>query len=125
MANATQVFQANNPTRWKSIKWTSRIMLLVLLFLLTVLVLAVINGRKPDLPNINSKAKYYQSKLDPGNKLTFTSPLNKKFKGFKEFLEKQQREDSLKKISKIKLNASQIRAAFYTPWLPASLADLK
>jgi cellulose synthase/poly-beta-1,6-N-acetylglucosamine synthase-like glycosyltransferase/peptidoglycan/xylan/chitin deacetylase (PgdA/CDA1 family)/spore germination protein YaaH len=125
MANATQVFQANNPTRWKSIKWTSRILLLVLLFLLTVLVIAVINGRSPNLPNINSKAKYYQSKLDPANRLTFASPLNKKFKGFKDFLETQQREDSLKKIIKPKLNASQVRAAFYTPWLPASLADLK
>jgi cellulose synthase/poly-beta-1,6-N-acetylglucosamine synthase-like glycosyltransferase/spore germination protein YaaH/peptidoglycan/xylan/chitin deacetylase (PgdA/CDA1 family) len=125
MDNAAQVFQTNSSTRWKSIKWTSRIILLVILFLLTVLVLAVINGRNPNLPNINSKARYYQSKLDPANKLTFASPLNKKFKGFKDFLEKQQREDSLKKISKIKLSASQIRAAFYTPWLPASLSDLR
>ena len=125
MGNAAQVFQTNNPLRWKSIKWTSRIILLVVLFLLSVLVVAVINGRNPNLPNINSKAKYYQSKLDPSNKLTFASPLNKKFKGFKDFLEKQQREDSLKKISKIKLNVSQIRAAFYTPWLTASLSDLK
>ncbi|MFM6925318.1 MAG: glycosyltransferase [Ferruginibacter sp.] len=125
MGNAVQVFQTNNPARWKSIKWTSRIILLVVLFLLTVLVLAVINGRNPNLPNINSRAKYYQSKLDPGNNLTFASPLNKKFKGFKDFLEKKQREDSLKKINLKKLTASQIRAAFYTPWLPASLADLK
>jgi poly-beta-1,6 N-acetyl-D-glucosamine synthase len=125
MGDAVQVFQTNNPARWKSIKWTGRIMLLIFLFLLTVLVLAVINGRSPGLPNINSKAKYYQSKLDPTNKLTFISPLNKKFKGFKDFLEKRQREDSLKKIDQKKLSASQIRAAFYTPWLTASLSDLK
>ncbi len=125
MANAAQVFQTNNPTRWKSIKWTSRIMLLVFLFLLTVLIVTVINAISPSLPNINSKAKYYQSKLDPTNKLTFNSPLNKKFKGFKDFLEKKQREDSLKKIDQKKLNAPQIRAAFYTPWLTASLPDLK
>lgn len=125
MGNASQVFQANSPTRWKSIKWTSRIILMMVLFLFTVLVLAVINGGNPNLPNINSKARYYQSKLDPSNKLTFASPLNKKFKGFKDFLEKQQREDSLKKISKTDLNTSQVRAAFYTPWLQASLSDLK
>lgn len=125
MGNAVQVFQTNNPARWKSIKWTSRIILLIVLFLIAVLVIAVINGRSPNLPNINTRAKYYQSKLDPANNLTFASPLNKKFKGFKDFLEKKQREDSLKKIDLKKLNASQIRAAFYTPWLPASLADLK
>lgn len=125
MGNAVQVFQTNNPARWKSIKWTSRIILLIVLFLLAVLVIAVINGRSPNLPNINTRAKYYQSKLDPANNLTFASPLNKKFKGFKVFLEKKQREDSLKKIDLKKLSAPQIRAAFYTPWLPASLADLK
>ncbi|HEX2684847.1 MAG TPA: glycosyl hydrolase family 18 protein, partial [Ferruginibacter sp.] len=125
MSNTAQVFQTNSATRWKSIKWTSRIILLVILFLLAVLVLAVINGRNPNLPNISSKAKYYQAKLDPANKLTFTSPLNRKFKGFKDFLEKQQQEDSLKKVQRTKLHAPQIRAAFYTPWLSTSLPDLK
>ena len=98
---------------------------MVVLFLLAVLVLAIRNGSNPNLPNINAKARYYQNKLDPSNKLTFTSPLNKKYKGFKDYLEKKQQEDSIKKINAVKLNASQIRAAFYTPWLPASLSDLQ
>ncbi|MEO7307592.1 MAG: glycosyltransferase [Ferruginibacter sp.] len=125
MSNAAQVFQTNSPTRWKSIKWTVRIILLILLFLLSVLILAVINGRNPDLPNIRSKARYYRNKLDPDNRLTFNSPLNKKFKGFKDFLEKKQGEDSIKRTDLKKLKAPQVRAAFYTPWLTASLADLK
>ncbi len=125
MNDPVQVFQTNNSARWKSIKWTSRVILLVVLFLLAVMVLAIINGSNPNLPNINRKARYYQSKLDPSNKLTFASPLNKRFKGFKDFLEKKQREDSVKKISNTGLNSSHIRAAFYTPWLGASLADLQ
>jgi spore germination protein YaaH len=125
MSNSAQVFQTDNPTRWKSIKWTSRIILLIVLFFLAVLVLAIINEASPNLPGNYEKARYYQSKLDPSNKLTFASPLNKKFKGFKDFLEKKQREDSLKKVNLTKLKAPQIRAAFYTPWLTASLADLQ
>lgn len=125
MDNSVQVFQTNNPNRWKSIKWTSRIILMVTLFLLAVLALAIGTGTSPGLPNLNDKAKFYQSKLDPSNKLTFASPLNKKYKGFKDFLEKKQREDSIKKINNNNLNASQIRAAFYTPWLKASLSDLQ
>ena len=77
------------------------------------------------MPNLNDKSKYYQSKLDPSNKLTLETPLNKKFKGFKDFLEKKQKEDSLAKISRAKLNASLVRGAFYTPWLFASLGDLQ
>ena len=125
MSNTAQVFQTNNPTRWKRIKWTSRIALFIALFLITVLLLAVKNGTNPNLPNITEKAKYFQSKLDPSNKLTLASPLNKKFKGFKDFLDKKQKEDSLKKLSIKKLKAPQIRAAFYTPWLQASLSDLQ
>ena len=120
-----QIFQTNNPVRWKSVKWTSRIILFIVLFLLAVVVLAIINGANPNLPNLNEKSKYYQSKLDPSNKLTLESPLNKKFKGFKDFLEKKQREDSIAKVTNTKINASLIRGAFYTPWLLASLADLQ
>ena len=125
MSNPAQVFQTNNPARWKRIKWTGRIIFFILVFLMAVLVLAIVNGSNPSLPNMNNKAKYYQSKLDPSNKLTFSSPLNKRFKGFKDFLETKQREDSVKKISNKRIKAPQIRAAFYTPWLSASLSDLQ
>ncbi|CAN5832382.1 glycosyltransferase [soil metagenome] len=120
-----QIFQTNNPTRWKSVKWTSRVILFVAIFLLVVVVVAVINGSSPNMPNLNERSRYYQSKLDPTNKLTFETPLNKKFKGFKDFLDKKQKEDSLAKVSATKLNASLIRGAFYTPWLFASLGDLQ
>jgi cellulose synthase/poly-beta-1,6-N-acetylglucosamine synthase-like glycosyltransferase/peptidoglycan/xylan/chitin deacetylase (PgdA/CDA1 family)/spore germination protein YaaH len=125
MANPVQVFQTSNPIRWKSIKWTGRVILLVVLFLLAVLVLAIRNGANPSLPNISAKARYYQSKLDPSNKLTFSSPLNKKYKGFKYYLEQKQQEDSIKKLNAVKLSTPQVRGAFYTPWLSASLSDLQ
>ncbi|MEP7166265.1 MAG: glycosyltransferase [Ferruginibacter sp.] len=120
-----QVFQTNSPARWKSVKWTSRVILFIVLFVLAVVVLAILNGANPNLPNLNEKSRYYQSKLDPSNKLTLESPLNKKFKGFKDFLEKKQREDSIAKTVNVAINASLIRGAFYTPWLLSSLRDLQ
>lgn len=125
MSGNTQIFQTNSPKRWRSVKWTSRILLLIILFLIAILVLAIKNGTNPDLPNISQKAKFYQSKLNPDNKFTFTSPLNKKYKGFKDFLKKKQVEDSLKKINNRLLKAPQIRSAFYTPWSKESLTDLQ
>ncbi len=123
--HSAQIFQANSPARWKKIKWTGRIFLFISIFLLAVVVVAVVNGTKPNLPNLNDKARYYQSKMDPSNKLTFATPLNKKFKGFKDFLEKKQREDSIERSEKKGLNASMIRGAFYTPWQQSSLYDLQ
>ena len=123
MANKDQIFQTSNATRWKSVQWTGRIILMIMVFLLVVTVLAVINGNNPNLPNIQAKDKYYQSKLDPSNKLTLATPLNKKYKGFRDFLLKKEKEDSLN-AGKNKPNISLIRAAFYTPWLAGSLADL-
>ena len=125
MSSPYQVFQTNNPNRWRSIKWTGRILFFILLFLLAVLILAIVNGSNPGLPNISNRARFYQSKLDPSNKLTFSSPLNKKFKGFKDFLEKKQREDSISGIHNRRMKAPQVRGAFYTPWLPASFSDLQ
>jgi len=59
MDNSTQVFQTNSATRWRSVKWTGRIILLVIFFLLAVIILAIINGSNPNLPNIDAKALYY------------------------------------------------------------------
>ena len=124
MDKKSQIFQTNNPVRWKSIKWSIRVLLIITLFLLVVVVLAVVNGINPNLPNINARSRYYESKLDPNNKLTLSTPLNKKYKGFKDYLANKQREDSIKKIKKYSLKTSLIRGAFYTPWQAGALADL-
>jgi poly-beta-1,6 N-acetyl-D-glucosamine synthase len=120
-----QIFQTSNPTRWRSFKWTGRIIATIILFLMAVLVLAIIRGQNPNLPNLNEKAKAYQAKLDPSNKLTFESRLNKKYKGFKEYLWNKQKEDSINRALKHALKTSLIRSAFYTPWTAAALNDLR
>ena len=125
MQQSTQIFQTQNQARWRGFKWTGRIIATVIIFLLSVLVLTIIRGQKPNLPNLNEKSQAYESKLDPTNKLTFESPLNKKYKGFKEYLGKKQREDSINKTVNKTLETSLIRSAFYTPWTLAALTDLK
>jgi cellulose synthase/poly-beta-1,6-N-acetylglucosamine synthase-like glycosyltransferase/spore germination protein YaaH/peptidoglycan/xylan/chitin deacetylase (PgdA/CDA1 family) len=120
-----QIFQTNNPTRWRSFKWTGRIIATIILFLIAVLVLALVRGKKPDLPNLNEKAKAYEAKLDPSNNFTLESPLNKKYKGFKEYLWKKLKEDSIKKATSHLLKTTLIRSAFYTPWQSGSIIDLR
>jgi cellulose synthase/poly-beta-1,6-N-acetylglucosamine synthase-like glycosyltransferase/spore germination protein YaaH/peptidoglycan/xylan/chitin deacetylase (PgdA/CDA1 family) len=125
MDNKSQVFQTNNSRRWESFKWTLRVFIILFAFLLIVLVVALINGASPSVPSLESTA--YESKID---RLTTSSDINKRYKGFKSFLYKKIKEDSLRNLKKTEQDSGNkspyIRAAFYTPWTGrTSLPDLK
>lgn len=122
---SSQIFQTNSAARWKRVKWTTRLILFIAAFFIAVYVLAIVTDKNPSLPSLQNKARAYEEKLDPNKKLTFSNKQNKKFAGFKDFLEKKVAEDSLKKIKENAVKSPLIRAAFYTPWDPAALADLK
>ena len=91
MNGPEQVFQTNNPARWKRFKWSGRLLLLLVMLLLIVVVLAVSYAISPGLPNIESKDKFYQNALDPSKSLVLSSTLNKKYKGFKDFLDRKEK----------------------------------
>ena len=55
MSNASQVFQTQKGTRWKSVQWTTRILAIVAIFLLVVLGLALFSGSLPSMPNRRQK----------------------------------------------------------------------
>ena len=118
--NTSQIFQTNKATRWKSVKWTTWVLGMIALFFFVVLGIALYSGSLPNLPNMEAKAKEYETTLDPSNPLTLKNAQNTRYKGFKDFLLKKVKEDSLKRIRNhgiSKANSlSVIRAAFYTPW---------
>ena len=130
MSGSSQIFQTNSAKRWRNFKWSFRILLMIALFFLGVMTIALIRGVNPSPVNIESLAKSYENKLDPSNPLTIVNSQNKKYKGFKDFLVKKIKEDSLKAIRQSQnkpLNEIPfIRAAFYTPWTAnTSLPDLE
>ena len=130
MSQETQIFQTSSVKRWRNFKWTFRILLMIALFFIVVLVIALLRGTSPTIPNLEARSKAYQGKMDPANPLTLSQEFNKKYKGFKEFLIKKTREDSLKNTLQANGNIidsiPNIRAAFYTPWTgKTSLPDLE
>jgi peptidoglycan-N-acetylglucosamine deacetylase len=130
MGTQSQIFQASSPSRWKRIKWTSRIILIGLLFLTAVVVLAIIKASIPSMGNYNAQSKEYANTLDPSKPLTIAHSQNKKYRGFKDFLTKKTVEDSLKSTKQFYSDTANknpyIRAAFYTPWNKnTSLPDLE
>ena len=112
MYNKEQIFQANSPSRWKRIKWTGRILLIVVLFVICIVSLAIVLAPNPSASVTPGE---YNGNKD-GVKLTAYS--NKKIKGFKDFLVKKEREELLKKQYQAvnKTTGQFIRAGFYTPW---------
>ncbi len=130
MSMQSQIFQTNSPSRWKKVKWTFRILIIIFLFLMAVVVVALIRAAIPSQLNYDQQSKEYANKLDPSIPLTITHNQNKKYKGFKDFLEKKTTEDSLKNYSRFYTDRANknpyIRAAFYTPWNQnASLPNLE
>lgn len=130
MGQPGQVFQTNDARRWKSFKWTFRIVLILVIFFIVILSIAIVTGVNPGLPDLQLKSKAYEAKLDPSNPLTLSNKFNKNYTGFKQFLVKRIKEDSIKNLQ-LKRKVSQatipeIRAAFYTPWTAnTSLPELK
>ena len=119
MSNVGQIFQAADSKRWRNFKWSFRILLIIVLFFIVVLTIAIISGNNPSIPNLEAKSKVYQQKMDPSNPLTLSQRYNKKYKGFKDFLNKKIKEDSLKSLQLHDIKPAAIptiRAAFYTPW---------
>jgi cellulose synthase/poly-beta-1,6-N-acetylglucosamine synthase-like glycosyltransferase/spore germination protein YaaH/peptidoglycan/xylan/chitin deacetylase (PgdA/CDA1 family) len=129
MNGPEQVFQTNNPARWKRFKWSGRLLLLLVILLIIAVVLAVSIAASPGLPNIESKNKLYQDAFDPSKSLVLSSALNKKYKGFKDFLDKKEKEEAARKLKWQRLHQQNpfIRAAFYSPsWnYKASYDDLE
>ncbi len=128
--NTPQIFQTNKPTRWKSIKWTGRVLLMIGIFFFVVLGIALYSGSQPNIPNMQAKAREYQTTLDPSNPLILKNHQNTKYKGFKDFLFNKLKEDSLKRIKNRHASPtdslSLIRAVFYTPWnAQLALPDLE
>jgi len=111
-----QIFQAATPSRWKKFKWGARIFSAIAFFLLIILVLALIRGYNPSLPALEAKSKIFADKLDPSNPFTFTSARNKKYKGFKNFLENRYKKHKDTVRAGNFTSGNFIRAAFYTPW---------
>ena len=117
-----QIFQTNSSKRYRLTQWTINIIGTVLLFIGVVVGIAVVRGKNPSMPQMGDIRKSFASKINPDNKFTLATPLNKKFKGFKDFLEKK---ISAEKKSSNIVDAKLIRGAFYVPWSPLSLYDLR
>lgn len=117
-----QVFQTENAKRYLFTKWSLRLLSIFIAIVAVIVVFTILKGKNPSMPAMKSVENSYKAKLDPTNPFTFETKLNKKYKGFKTFLQEKIAQE---KKTGHHTNTKLIRAAFYTPWSPLSLVDLR
>ena len=78
--NTPQIFQTDKPTRWKRFKWTGRVLLMIAIFFFVILGIALYSGSLPNIPNLQAKAREYETTLDPSNPLILKNHQNSKYK---------------------------------------------
>ena len=129
MSQENQIFQTNSAFRWNSIKWTTRIIVVIAIFLISVVIVAIVQGTSPNLTDIKTNNGYFNGDKEYAKELKRSMSQKFKGKGFKTFLESKDREDSINKLKGKKAveQNEYIRAAFYDPqWnYAASLSDLE
>ncbi|RFM30504.1 glycosyltransferase [Deminuibacter soli] len=128
---AKQIFQTATPTRWQRFKWVGRILLFLLLLAGVVVYFAIRNVYTPSLPKLGAAMK---SALQDDKPIFATSPLSKKYKGFRSAINAkwaagkgQGQKNKTLNLSNSSLFSDSlgIRAAFYVDWDLQSLISLR
>lgn len=114
MSKPSQIFQTDNPSRWRRVQWSSRVLLAILVFLILILIVALARFKNPSLPLLEQQADYYQKILKPKGVISFKNSRNKAYQGFRDILTRAA--DSASRNRAAAKENPFVRAAFYSPW---------
>jgi peptidoglycan-N-acetylglucosamine deacetylase len=123
MSKPSQIFQTDNPSRWRRVQWSSRVLLALLVFLILVLFVALARFKNPSLPLLAQQADSYQKILKPKGVISFKNSRNKAYQGFRDVLTRTT--DSAARNRAAAKENPFIRAAFYSPWSAPAVISLR
>ncbi len=81
--SSKQIFQTNNPTRWQSFQWGSRVLIIIAILLVVVLVITLVRGGEPSLPKLNED---YKAAITADKTLVPEANIAKEYKGFRAYI---------------------------------------
>lgn len=133
MEKTKQIFQTDNKKRWKSVKWSSRVIIFVIILLFSALILMMKMDKNPKLPFRED----YKAVMTASKPYLHENKISKEYKGFRNFIHAKKMHTNEEKIAesraeKIKTQSRDwnlfpagIRSAFYVAWDPQSLMSLR
>ncbi|WP_379966705.1 polysaccharide deacetylase family protein [Epilithonimonas sp. UC225_85] len=133
MEKSRQIFQTENKKRWRNVKWSSRVIIFIVLLLFCALILMMKMDKSPKFPFHED----YKAVITASKPYLQENKISKEYKGFRSFIHakkmhtieekvKKSREEHLKNQNKNWDNfPAGIRSAFYVAWDPQSLMSLR
>ncbi|MES2003853.1 MAG: glycosyltransferase [Bacteroidota bacterium] len=131
MLRNTQVFQTANPSRWQRTKWGFRVLGVIFALAVVVIIVALSNMDKPDIPLEGKAIKKVLTEDQPAYR---ASELGKQYRGFRKLIEDRWakgkgtgQNNSVLDLSTSSLFSDSvgIRAAFYVAWDAQSFFSLR
>ena len=129
--NPGQIFQTNNASRWQKVKWTARILLVLLIFAVVVVYITYDSMKNPEVPLEGRAIKKVLTGEVPSYR---ESEMGKRYRGFRNIIEqKWSKGKGMGQNNKV-LDLSNsnyfsdslgIRAAFYVAWDAQSFFSLR
>ena len=129
--NPGQIFQTNNASRWQKVKWTARILLVLLIFAVVVVYITYDSMKNPEVPLEGRAIKKVLTGEVPSYR---ESEMGKQYRGFRNIIEqKWSKGKGMGQNNKV-LDLSNsnyfsdslgIRAAFYVAWDAQSFFSLR
>src|SRR3954470_7508989 len=127
-----QVFQTNSSNRWQRFKWSSRLLLFILLCAVITLGIAIYKTDR-EQHEIPLQGRAQKKALTEANPLLFEGKLAKRYKGFRKFINSKwvrgngcgQRTPANLSSNSLFNDSVGIRAAFFVEWDAQSLTSLE
>ncbi len=124
MINTKQIFQTNSKWRWRTFKWTGRLIVFVILLMVPLVIITLARGIQPGLPILVNESASLHHLSNPATPADLTIKELKKYKSFSNFLAAKEQIDRLKKYHP-PVDPQHVRAAFYVDWDPQSSYSLQ
>ncbi len=125
-----QIFQTNNPKRWKQFKWTGRIFLFLLIVCAVIVFIGLRSVNKVEIPKLRIANERYKNALTAKSGLYKESKYSESYNDYRAFINKQVLNgttvhDTDHFSPTVFDNEIGIRAGFYVAWDAQSFFSLK
>lgn len=118
--NNKQVFHSDSPSRWNKIKWSSRVVLAVIVLTVVSVIITISSKKYPKLPDLNQVSSFSKNDLE---KIKQSSKY-KEFKIQKAELLAWDRDKMKHKKVHPNENKKRLNVGFFVGWDPQSYTSL-